>query len=232
MTSPLTALPPEKVLVRATDLKKSFGPVEVLRGVTFEIRAGEQVGVVGPSGAGKSTLLHLLGLLTLPSGGCLELGGRNVGSLNDSEATHLRSATIGFLFQSHHLLPDLSLLENVMIPLLIRRLPTEECLSRARDLLTRLGLGHRLAHRPGETSGGEQQRAALARAMVTAPALLLADEPTGNLDRGIGRDVEATIRETTQAHGTTLVLVTHDEHLASHMDRRLLVVDGRLERID
>jgi ABC-type lipoprotein export system ATPase subunit len=232
MTFPLNQTSAIDILVRAQDLQKSFGPVEVLRGVSFEIRAGEQVGVVGPSGAGKSTLLHLLGLLTPPSEGRLELGGREVGSLNDKEATHLRSATIGFLFQSHHLLPDLSLLENVMIPLFIRRLPTEEARSRARDLLTRLGLGHRLHHRPGETSGGEQQRAALARAMVTAPALLLADEPTGNLDRGIGREVEATIRETTQAHGTTLVLVTHDEHLASHMDRRMLIVDGRLERID
>lgn len=222
----------DPMLVRAQDLQKSFGSVDVLRGISFEIRAGEQIGIVGPSGAGKSTLLHLLGLLTPPSGGRLELGGRDVGSLKDAEATSLRSATIGFLFQSHHLLPDLSLLENVMIPLFIQRLPTEEALPRARDLLTRLGLGHRLHHRPGETSGGEQQRAALARALVNGPALLLADEPTGNLDRGIGREVEATIREVTQAHGTTLILVTHDEHLASHMDRRLLLVDGRLEKID
>lgn len=222
----------DPMLVRAQDLQKSFGSVDVLRGISFEIRAGEQIGIVGPSGAGKSTLLHLLGLLTPPSGGRLELGGRDVGSLKDAEATSLRSATIGFLFQSHHLLPDLSLLENVMIPLFIQRLPTEEALPRARDLLTRLGLGHRLHHRPGESSGGEQQRAALARALVNGPALLLADEPTGNLDRGIGREVEATIREVTQAHGTTLILVTHDEHLASHMDRRLLLVDGRLEKID
>lgn len=222
----------DPMLVRAQDLQKSFGSVDVLRGISFEIRDGEQIGIVGPSGAGKSTLLHLLGLLTPPSGGRLELCGRDVESLNETEATRLRSATIGFLFQSHHLLPDLSLLENVMIPLFIRRLPTEVALPRARDLLTRLGLGHRLHHRPGETSGGEQQRAALARALVNGPALLLADEPTGNLDRGIGREVEATIREVTQAHGTTLVLVTHDEHLASHMDRRLLLVDGRLEKFD
>jgi lipoprotein-releasing system ATP-binding protein len=220
------------ILIRAEDVQKAFGSVDVLRGISFEIRAGEQVGIVGPSGAGKSTLLHLLGLLTPPTAGRLALGGRDVGSLNDTEATRLRSAAIGFLFQSHHLLPDLSLLENVMIPLFIRRLPTEEAFLRARDLLTRLGLGHRLHHRPGETSGGEQQRTALARALVTQPSLLLADEPTGNLDRGIGRDVEAMIREVTHAHGTTLVLVTHDEHLASHMDRRLLMVDGRLEKID
>lgn len=222
----------ENTLIRAEDVQKSFGPVEVLRGISFEIRAGEQVGIVGPSGAGKSTLLHLLGLLTPPSGGRLSLGGREVGGLSDREATRLRSESIGFLFQSHHLLPDLSLLENVMIPLYIRRLSTEAARSRARDVLTRLGLGHRLHHRPGETSGGEQQRTALARALVAAPSLLLADEPTGNLDRGIGREVESTIREVTHAHGTTLVLVTHDEHLAGHMDRRLLLVDGRLERID
>lgn len=222
----------DNILVRADNVQKSFGSVEVLRGISFEIRAGEQVGIVGPSGAGKSTLLHLLGLLTPPTGGRLEIAGREVGSLTDAEATRLRCASIGFLFQSHHLLPDLSLLENVMIPLMIRRLPTDEALSRSRALLTRLGLGHRLTHRPGETSGGEQQRAALARALVNEPKLLLADEPTGNLDRGIGREVEATIREATQAHGATLVLVTHDEHLASHMDRRLLIVDGRLERVD
>jgi predicted ABC-type transport system involved in lysophospholipase L1 biosynthesis ATPase subunit len=220
------------VLVSAEDLRKSFGPVEVLRGVSFTIGVGERVGIVGPSGAGKSTLLHLLGLLTFPSGGALSIGGRPVGSLSDEEGTRFRSETIGFLFQSHHLLPDLSLLENVMIPLLIRRVNPSQAASRAQSLLGRLGLGHRFHHRPGEASGGEQQRAALARALIHGPRLLLADEPTGNLDRGIGREVEALLREETRDHGTTLVLVTHDEELASHMDRRLMLVDGRLERID
>ncbi|MBL8024074.1 MAG: ABC transporter ATP-binding protein [Elusimicrobia bacterium] len=225
-----SASPP--VLVSAQELRKTFGSVDVLRGVSVDIVSGERVGIVGPSGAGKSTLLHLMGLLTSPSGGRLEIGGREVGSLTDEEGTRLRSETIGFLFQSHHLLPDLSLLENVMIPLLIRRMKSREASTRAQALLTRLGLGHRFHHRPGEASGGEQQRAALARALVHGPRLLLADEPTGNLDRGIGREVESLLREETRAHGTTLVLVTHDEHLASQMDRRLTLVDGRLERID
>jgi lipoprotein-releasing system ATP-binding protein len=220
------------LLLRAHNLRKEFGSVEVLRGVSFDIRAGERVGIVGPSGAGKSTLLHLLGLMTPVTGGRLELFGRDVGALTESEATRLRNEKIGFLFQFHHLLPDLSLLENVMMPLLIRRCRTDESGARARDLLTRLGLGHRLNHRPAESSGGEQQRAALARALANEPALLLADEPTGNLDRGIGREVEALLREETQRRGTTLVLITHDEALAAHMDRRLLLVDGCLEKVD
>jgi predicted ABC-type transport system involved in lysophospholipase L1 biosynthesis ATPase subunit len=219
-------------LIRAHNLQKSFGPVEVLKGLSFDIASGERVAIVGPSGAGKSTLLHLMGLLTKPTAGRLELGGRDAASLTESQSTALRGETIGFLFQSHHLLPDLSLFENVMIPLLIRRRGARDARSRARDLLTRLGLGHRLHHRPAETSGGEQQRAALARALANDPKLLLADEPTGNLDRGIGRDVEDLIRESTGVHGATLVLVTHDERLAAHMDRRLHLVDGCLEKID
>ncbi len=219
-------------LIRAHTLQKSFGSVEVLKGLSFDIAPGERVAIVGPSGAGKSTLLHLMGLLTKPTAGRLELGGRDAASLSDAQATALRGESIGFLFQSHHLLPDLSLFENVMIPLLIRRRGARDARSRARDLLTRLGLGHRLHHRPAETSGGEQQRAALARALANDPKLLLADEPTGNLDRGIGRDVEDLIRESTGVHGATLVLVTHDERLAAHMDRRLHLVDGCLEKID
>lgn len=219
-------------LIRADTLQKSFGSVEVLKGLSFDIASGERVAIVGPSGAGKSTLLHLMGLLTKPTAGRLELGGRDAASLSESQATALRGESIGFLFQSHHLLPDLSLFENVMIPLLIRRREAWDARARARDLLTRLGLGHRLHHRPAETSGGEQQRAALARALANDPKLLLADEPTGNLDRGIGRDVEDLIRESTGVHGATLVLVTHDERLAAHMDRRLHLVDGCLEKID
>lgn len=219
-------------LIRAHTLQKSFGSVEVLKGLSFDIAPGERVAIVGPSGAGKSTLLHLMGLLTKPTAGRLELEGRDAASLSDAQATVLRGESIGFLFQSHHLLPDLSLFENVMIPLLIRRRGARDARSRARDLLTRLGLGHRLHHRPAETSGGEQQRAALARALANDPKLLLADEPTGNLDRGIGRDVEDLIRESTGVHGATLVLVTHDERLAAHMDRRLHLVDGCLEKID
>jgi lipoprotein-releasing system ATP-binding protein len=217
-------------VLRVTDLRKTFGEVDVLKGLSFQVARGESVGVVGPSGAGKSTLLHLLGLMTDPTAGGLELFGRNAASLMEKDRSRLRNEKIGFLFQFHHLLPDLSLLENVMMPLLIRRRPVDEAEARARSLLSRLGVGHRLDHRPAEASGGEQQRAALARALAGEPALVLADEPTGNLDRGIGREVEALLREEVRARGAALVLVTHDETLAAHMDRRLVLVDGRLAK--
>lgn len=214
--------------VSARGLGKRFGAVPVLTDLAFDVRPGERVCVWGPSGAGKSTLLHVLGLMTPPTAGTLSLFGRDVGGLSVAERARWRNEKIGFLFQFHHLLPDLSLLENVMIPLLIRRRSPDEAASRSRDLLVRLGLGHRLDHRPADASGGERQRAALARALVGEPALLLADEPTGNLDRGIGREVEALMNEEARARGATLIVVTHDETLAAHMDRRLGLVDGRL----
>jgi len=217
------------VVLQAEGLSKRFGTLDALRGVSFEIRAGESVCVWGPSGAGKSTLLHVAGLMAKPSAGALSLFGQPVASLDDDALARLRNERIGFLFQFHHLLPDLSLLENVMIPLLIRRRSRPEAEGRARTLLERLGLGGRLDHRPAETSGGEQQRAALARALVGEPGLVLADEPTGNLDRGIGREVEALLREEVKARGAALVVVTHDEGLAAQADRRLVLVDGRLD---
>lgn len=217
------------VVLKAEGLAKRFGTLEALRGVSFEIRAGESVCVWGPSGAGKSTLLHLAGLMARPSAGALTLFGQPVETMDDDALARLRNERIGFLFQFHHLLPDLSLLENVMIPLLIRRRSRSEAEGRARALLVRLGLGGRLAHRPAEASGGEQQRAALARALVGEPGLVLADEPTGNLDRGIGREVEALLREEVKARGAALVVVTHDEGLAAQADRRLVLVDGRLD---
>ena len=207
---------------------KRFGSVDVLTDLSFDVQPGERVCVWGPSGAGKSTLLHVLGLMTPPSTGALTLFGRDAAGLSMAERARWRNEKIGFLFQFHHLLPDLSLLENVMIPLLIRRRSPDEAAARSRDLLVRLGLGHRLEHRPADASGGERQRAALARALVGEPALLLADEPTGNLDRGIGREVEALMNDEARARGATLILVTHDETLAAHMDRRLGLVDGRL----
>jgi len=216
-------------VVRAESLGKSFGPVSVLREVSFTVEPGERVGIVGPSGAGKSTLLHLLGLMTAPTTGTLDLFGRSTQTLSESHRSQFRNERVGFLFQFHHLLPDFTLLENVMIPLLIRRRPRQEAETRARDLLTRLGLESRLSHRPSETSGGEQQRVALARALAGEPSLLLADEPTGNLDRGIGREVESLILDEVRRRGTTLVLVTHDETLAAQMDRRLILLDGRLK---
>lgn len=214
--------------VSVRGLGKRFGAVDVLTDLAFDVHPGERVCVWGPSGAGKSTLLHVLGLMTPPTAGSLILFGRDAGGFSIAERARWRNEKIGFLFQFHHLLPDLSLLENVMIPLLIRRRSPDEAASRSRDLLVRLGLGHRLDHRPADASGGERQRAALARALVGEPALLLADEPTGNLDRGIGREVEALMNEEARARGATLILVTHDESLAAHMDRRLGLVDGRL----
>ncbi|HMU75380.1 MAG TPA: ABC transporter ATP-binding protein [Elusimicrobiota bacterium] len=214
--------------VSVRGLGKRFGTVDVLTDLSFDVQPGERVCVWGPSGAGKSTLLHVLGLMTPPSTGALTLFGRDAAGLSMAERARWRNEKIGFLFQFHHLLPDLSLLENVMIPLLIRRRSPDEAAARSRDLLVRLGLGHRLEHRPADASGGERQRAALARALVGEPALLLADEPTGNLDRGIGREVEALMNDEARARGATLILVTHDETLAAHMDRRLGLVDGRL----
>jgi lipoprotein-releasing system ATP-binding protein len=215
-------------VVEARGLKKSFNGTHVLRGLDFTVSAGEFVCVWGPSGAGKSTLLHLVGLMTPPTGGDLSLFGKPAGSLSGNEAAFLRNRRIGFLFQFHHLLPDFSVLENVMIPLLIRGETRVQAGQKAMPLLERLGLSHRLSHRPAETSGGEQQRTALARALVTEPGLVLADEPTGNLDRESGDAVERLLEEEVRARGAALVLVTHNEALARKADRRLTLVDGAL----
>jgi lipoprotein-releasing system ATP-binding protein len=219
-----------ELVVEAEGLGKHFGETEVLRDVGFFVARGERLCVWGPSGAGKSTLLHLVGLLTEPTVGRLRLFGKETSTMSEPERCALRNERIGFLFQFHHLLPDFTLLENVMIPLLIRRRPKAEAEEKSRGLLRRLGLASREGHRPSETSGGEQQRAALARALIGEPDVILADEPTGNLDRGIGREVEALLKEEVSARGAALVLVTHDDHLAAQMDRRLVLVDGRLEK--
>jgi ABC-type lipoprotein export system ATPase subunit len=216
-------------MIEALHLQKSFGATPVLKDVTFSVRKGEFVCVWGPSGAGKSTLLHLLGLMTPPAGGTLTLFGENAAGLNARRAAELRNKRIGFLFQFHHLLPDFSVLENVMIPLLLRGESHASAQARARPLLERLGLGHRLSHRPAETSGGEQQRAALARALVTEPDLVLADEPTGNLDRENGEKVETLLETEVRSRGAALVLVTHNEALARRADRRLVMQDGVLK---
>jgi lipoprotein-releasing system ATP-binding protein len=213
-------------LIESDNLRKSFGDTEVLRGLTFRVEPGEFVCVWGPSGAGKSTLLHVLGLMTPPSGGALSLFGEDVSGLTARKSAGIRNRKIGFLFQFHHLLPDFTVLENVMIPLLLRGDSAVGARAKARPLLERLGMGPRLDHRPAETSGGEQQRTALARALVTEPALVLADEPTGNLDRENGEKVEKLLEEEVRARGAALVLVTHNELLARRADRRLTIVDG------
>lgn len=217
------------VVIEAAGLRKDFGDTRVLKDVSFTVAAGEFVCVWGPSGAGKSTLLHLVGLMTPPAGGELKLFGESISGFSSKKAADLRNRKIGFLFQFHHLLPDFSILENVMIPLLLRGESRGASERRARPLLDRLGLGHRLSHRPFETSGGEQQRAALARALVTEPSIVLADEPTGNLDRENGQKVEDLLESEIRARGASLVLVTHNDTLARRADRRLVLEDGFLK---
>ena len=202
--------------------------VEVLRGIDFTVAAGETVAIVGASGSGKTTLLQWLGGLDAPSSGTVSIAGRNMTELNDAEKGDLRNAAVGFVYQFHHLMPEFSALENVAMPLLIRRQASDEARSTARELLQRVGLGERLDHRPGALSGGERQRAAVARALVSRPQILLADEPTGNLDGRTGERVFSLLLELNQESMTSLVLVTHDLTIARRMGRIMTLRDGRL----
>ncbi|MEO5769435.1 MAG: ABC transporter ATP-binding protein [Polyangia bacterium] len=200
----------------------------VLRGLEFEIHPGEIVSVVGASGAGKSTLLHVLGTIDLPTAGTILFDGVDVTRMGPAALAEFRNRQIGFVFQFHHLLPEFTALENAMMPGMILRLPRAECVARARAILTRLGLGERLTHRPGELSGGEQQRVALARALLLHPRLLLADEPTGNLDTKTGREMHELFFQLNRELGMTLLIVTHNPELAAQTGRRMRMVDGML----
>lgn len=200
--------------------------IEVLRGVDFAVRAGEFVAVVGPSGAGKSTLLHILGTLERPSAGEVRVLGNNVAALPVDEQAQLRRSTIGFVFQFHHLLPAFSALENVMMPARVRAVAAREAAPQARELLQSLGLGERLTNKPAELSGGEQQRVAVARALMNRPRLMLADEPTGNLDRATGRKLEADLVQFVRERGASIVVVTHNEDWAEKSDRVVRLIDG------
>jgi putative ABC transport system ATP-binding protein len=199
--------------------------VHALRGVTLDVQRGEYVAVVGPSGCGKSTLLNLIGAIDRPSGGTIEVDGRDLVALGDAEATAFRLRTVGFVFQRFYLMPMLSAAENVELPMAEARLPRAEREARARELLGYVGLVERTRHRPTQLSGGEQQRVAIARALANRPALLLADEPTGELDATTGRDIIALFGRV-HADGSTLVIVTHDEELASTADRVVHMRDG------
>jgi putative ABC transport system ATP-binding protein len=219
--------------IEAVDVTRSYPldgvRVEALRGVTLTIAPGEYAAVIGPSGSGKSTLMHLLGLLDRPTSGTITVGGREATSLSDTELAELRNATIGFVFQSFQLLARTTATDNVALPLLYRGTAARERRQRAVEALEAVGLGHRLTHRPAQMSGGEQQRVAIARALVGDPSVLLADEPTGNLDTRTGEEIMATLDQLNAERGVAVVLVTHDPEVAVRARRQIHVRDGLVE---
>ena len=213
-------------MIKAENLSKSFGNLQALKGVSLNISKGEVVSVVGASGAGKSTLLQILGTLSTPDSGKLLIDGVDVLHLNSSKLSVFRNRRIGFVFQSHRLLPEFTALENVMIPALIGGVSNREASSRAKTLLSEVGLAERMDHKPSELSGGEAQRVAIARALVNNPAVLFADEPSGNLDSATKQEIHRIFFEMREKHGQTIVIVTHDEKLADMCDRKLVMSDG------
>ena len=222
-------------VIRAEGLGKTYAEgslhTQVFDGLDIAVAKGETVAILGASGAGKSTLLHLLGGLDVPSAGEVYVAGQKMSALSDAARGRLRNKSLGFVYQFHHLLPEFTALENVMMPVLLAGRPTAEAMQRSQTLLESVGLGHRLQHKPGELSGGERQRAAVARALVNAPACVLGDEPTGNLDEKTAATVFAQMLELNRAQGTSLVLVTHDRRLARRLDRVLELQQGKLRTL-
>ena len=214
-------------MIQATNIVKSYGPLEVLRGLNFNVESGEVVAIVGASGAGKSTLLQILGTLDVPNQGELHIDGTPVHGMSRGALSRFRNENLGFVFQSHRLLPEFNAVENVMMPAWISGQSTDKWAPRAEALLQELGLGHRLAHNPSELSGGEQQRVAVARALMNRPKVLLADEPSGNLDSENAEALHDLFFQLRDRSGQTIVLVTHNETLAARADRTLRMADGQ-----
>ena len=215
-------------MIKASNIRKSFGSLEVLKGLSLEVSKGEVVAIVGASGAGKTTLLQILGTLSSADSGTLTIDGKEVTSLGDKALSRFRNEHIGFVFQFHHLLPEFTALENVCIPAFIAHRKRDEVEVKARELLEMMGLGERLEHKPSQLSGGEQQRVAIARALINNPSVLLADEPSGNLDTRNRDEIHRLFFELRDKLGQTIIIVTHDEGLASMADRKITMSDGEI----